>query len=218
MSKYELLPIPYSKLDGIVEGSYAAEAIGRWGVDAIANYQRQRREDGYALRRFHECGGADEKDPIERLRFFCSFATGGQDWLDLESFIADVIADREEQRQAPPANLGGSDAAVAAIAFALEADDGMEWLRYWNEGEFDICRKRWPDSPPECFIGADPMLPETKEWLALKSAAHNAMPDALPDPSHSVTDSGERIAEREGYVSGWNECREAMALALQQKL
>ncbi|WP_429500765.1 hypothetical protein ACQUFY_26920 (plasmid) [Robbsia andropogonis] len=48
-----------------------------------------------------------------------------------------------------------NNAAIAAIAFALEAEEGLIWLRLWNEGEFDRCRKEWPESPPDCFIGAD---------------------------------------------------------------
>jgi hypothetical protein len=45
--------------------------------------------------------------------------------------------------------------AVAAIQFALEADEGMEWLGLWNEGEFERCRREWPEAPKECYIGAD---------------------------------------------------------------
>jgi len=48
-----------------------------------------------------------------------------------------------------------NDPAVAAIQFALKTDDGLTWLRLWNEGEFEACRKEWLDSPAACFIGAD---------------------------------------------------------------
>lgn len=51
----------------------------------------------------------------------------------------------------------GCDAAVAAIQFALADDDGMTFLRLWNEGEFDVIRREWPDAPGEVFIGADPL-------------------------------------------------------------
>ncbi|MCY1313295.1 hypothetical protein D9M70_638040 [compost metagenome] len=50
------------------------------------------------------------------------------------------------------------DAAVEAIQFALTADEGMAWLRLWNEGDFDACRREWPEAPKECYIGADPLL------------------------------------------------------------
>lgn len=44
-----------------------------------------------ALERFNEAEGGLEPDPVERLRFFCSLAMNNKDWLDLESFIDDVI-------------------------------------------------------------------------------------------------------------------------------
>jgi hypothetical protein len=44
-------------------------------------------QNATASKRFTECGGADEPDPIERLRFFCSLAMAGQDWLDAEPFF-----------------------------------------------------------------------------------------------------------------------------------
>lgn len=59
-------------------------------------------------------------------------------------------------------------AAVAAVQFALEADDGMTWLRLWNEGEFDTLRKEWPETPEACFIGADPLHPATKAALSAR--------------------------------------------------
>lgn len=46
-------------------------------------------------------------------------------------------------------------ASEAAIAYALEDEEGMQFLRYWNEGEFDILRRNWDNIPDEVFIGAD---------------------------------------------------------------
>ena len=40
-----------------------------------------------ALEQFNACGGNEEPDPLERLRFFCSLAMKGQDWLDVEPFL-----------------------------------------------------------------------------------------------------------------------------------
>lgn len=54
-----------------------------------------------------------------------------------------------------------TDAAVAAIQFALEDDDGLSFLRYWNTGDFDILRKEWPEAPEAVYIGADPLHPQT---------------------------------------------------------
>ncbi len=46
-----------------------------------------------ALQRYNEAMvDGDEPDPIERLRFFCSLAMSGQDWLDSEPFFDDTLA------------------------------------------------------------------------------------------------------------------------------
>ena len=52
-----------------------------------------------------------------------------------------------------------NDASVAAIQFALETDDGLAFLRCWNEGDFDSIRKEWSEAPESVFIGADPLHP-----------------------------------------------------------
>ncbi len=48
-------------------------------------------------------------------------------------------------------------AAAAAIQFALQTDEGMVFLHYWNQGEFDVIRSEWPEAPEEVYIGADPL-------------------------------------------------------------
>lgn len=50
-----------------------------------------------ALTRFEANGETDELSPLERLRFFCSLAMNGQDWLDVEPFF-DAI-DTTQRRQ-----------------------------------------------------------------------------------------------------------------------
>jgi hypothetical protein len=55
----------------------------------------------------------------------------------------------------------GQDAAVAAIQFALETDDGLTFLRLWNQGDFDTTRREWPEAPEAVYIGADPLHHET---------------------------------------------------------
>lgn len=54
------------------------------------------------------------------------------------------------------------NAAVAAVQFALSADEGMEFLRCWNQGDFDVCRREWPEAPETVYVGADPLHPLTK--------------------------------------------------------
>ncbi len=43
-----------------------------------------------AKARFYALGGDEEPAPLERLRFFCSLAMNGQDWMDVEPFFNDV--------------------------------------------------------------------------------------------------------------------------------
>jgi hypothetical protein len=52
-----------------------------------------------------------------------------------------------------------NNAAVAAIEYALATgtEERIEFLRCWNEGDFDAIRNEWPDAPEEVFIGADPL-------------------------------------------------------------
>lgn len=54
-------------------------------------------------------------------------------------------------------------AAVAAIEFALKDDDGLIFLRLWNDGEFEVIRAEWENVPDEVFIGADPLFQPTAE-------------------------------------------------------
>lgn len=65
-----------------------------------------------------------------------------------------------------------NDASVAAIAFALIADEGMAFLRSWNEGNFEACRKEWPEAPEAVYIGADPLL-ETHVHVSTNSPMVN---------------------------------------------
>jgi hypothetical protein len=51
----------------------------------------------------------------------------------------------------------GADAAIAAINFALEAEEGLMFLRCWNEGDFKAIRGEWPEAPETVFIGVDPL-------------------------------------------------------------
>ena len=69
------------------------------------------------------------------------------------------------------------NAAVAAIQYALGECDGtgdsMDFLRYWNEGEFDILRRNWENIPDAVFIGADPLHPGTKAKLEEEDDPYN---------------------------------------------
>ncbi len=74
-----------------------------------------------------------------------------------DSFDADIAKGALILRPAKRA-VPGNDAALAAMKFALHADEGMEFLRCWMHGDFDAIRKEWPEAPDAVFIGADPVL------------------------------------------------------------
>ena len=48
------------------------------------------------------------------------------------------------------------NAAISAIKFALETEEGLEFLRAWLHGDFSAIRRDWPDAPESVFVGADP--------------------------------------------------------------
>jgi len=50
---------------------------------------------------------------------------------------------------------GSGCPAVAAIQFALTSDCGMEFLRCWNDGDFNAIRAEWPEAPQSVFDGAE---------------------------------------------------------------
>lgn len=57
----------------------------------------------------------------------------------------------------------------AVITYALTQCDGeydaMDFLRCWNEGDFDILRKAWDNVPEEVFW-ADPLHERNrKQWI-----------------------------------------------------
>lgn len=63
--------------------------VGRT-LQELVDKQLNTRPSKSAMTRYKEAGGHDEPNPLERLRFFCSLAMSGQDWLDSESLFDDL--------------------------------------------------------------------------------------------------------------------------------
>lgn len=60
--------------------------------EVIALYLRQRNKEGRAKAAYDEAvQGSAEPDAIERLRFYCSCAMFGRDWLDAQPFFDDLV-------------------------------------------------------------------------------------------------------------------------------
>lgn len=69
--------------------------------------------------------------------------------------------------------MNENNAAIEAIAFALKTDEGLAFLRCWNEGDFNAIREEWPEAPESVFVGADPLHPKTSDINNNKEAAIN---------------------------------------------
>jgi len=85
-----------------------------------------------------------------------------------------LIAEIDAALAAPDSGevMVGNNPAVAAIQYALNTvEEPMEFLRCWNQGDFDGVRE-WPNVPDEVFEGADPLWnkeptkaePPTRHW------------------------------------------------------
>lgn len=74
-----------------------------------------------------------------------------------DCFEADIAQGALTLRPSKPEAPQRGDAAIEAMKYALQADEGMEFLRCWMHGEFDAIRSEWPDAPESIFVGADPV-------------------------------------------------------------
>lgn len=43
---------------------------------------------------------------------------------------------------------------AAATEFALRCDEGLEFLRAWMHGDWDVIRREWPEAPPAVYLAA----------------------------------------------------------------
>ncbi|MGI2023788.1 hypothetical protein [Shewanella glacialipiscicola] len=95
-----------------------------------------------------------------------------------------------------------ANAAVAAIQFALETDDGLNFLQLWNEGEFDVLRLEWPDAPEDVYIGADPLYKVTPVSEFIPGMRRIELKTILELPENEATES--QVKEWLMLHLGWN--------------
>lgn len=79
------------------------------------------------------------------------------------STYTDVVALGKELKHQIESLNQGRDSVGAVIAYILAnpCESPIEFLRCWNEGNFDALRTEWENVPEEVFIGADTHNPST---------------------------------------------------------
>jgi hypothetical protein len=110
------------------------------------------RAEKSAKQQYDASGCAEEEpDPIERLRFFCSLAMNGQDWIDVEPFFDAITPERAD---------AGKDAALyeAARLLASRLPTGLALASYFAAEELNALR---------AILAANKEPPERAEPRAL---------------------------------------------------
>ena len=77
--------------------------------------------------------------------------------LQLETAEARIVALTKQVEELETELQQTEDCFNAVITFVLK-DEDIQYLRCWNAGDFDDCRKEWPEAPRECYVGADPLF------------------------------------------------------------
>jgi hypothetical protein len=90
--------LDFNKVIQAIEFQGKVYSIERLTPDGLLELQRALRvvekalaqPEPTALEQYKAVGDAEPDTPLERLRFFCSLAMRGQDWLDVEPFFEDL--------------------------------------------------------------------------------------------------------------------------------
>ena len=82
---------------GVVK-AYTADQV----IPAIEADRKHRLESRDALQRYKNCEEYKKPDPVARLRLYCALAMSHQDWLVVEPFFDDLIADRKQRSFTKP--------------------------------------------------------------------------------------------------------------------
>lgn len=106
-----------------------------------------------------EHGHWDRRDLIDTVSVM-STALSVDENIRVAEKMTEAQMNKADLTAPPPSDEEWQDVdpASAAIAFALQNEEPMEFLRLWNEGSFDDIRREWPDAPDDVFIGADPLF------------------------------------------------------------
>jgi len=137
---------------------------GPAGTAAYVRWQERRAEMGELIRAHvapaleapaHECCNS----------WFLSLPEGRQavlrddKWM-LASAAYEAGRSTRVALEAPAAPRQEGDVFRALIEFLLIAEEPLSFLRRWNEGSFDICRREWPEAPDALYaLAAAPQAP-----------------------------------------------------------
>lgn len=103
---------------------------------------------------FRDDGAIVRKDRWMRAIYKIASITGHTQRREFE--IADVVKSVEELSERNGQLDSGRNArTVAAIEFALKTTEGLEFLRCWMHGDFEIIRKEWADCPAICLLDTE---------------------------------------------------------------
>lgn len=132
------------------------------------------RQRGNAKQRYDEImkDDTEEPDPIEDLRFYCSMAMSGQDWLDVEPFFDRLIADRK--RRGEPVNEEELLAAREALIDMGYLWDGDQWVEVDPPSKTAEQDPEWPD-----FARMEASLQRLKERLVFENSRRNDLEQKL---------------------------------------
>lgn len=162
----------------------AIESIAALEQAIKANAESVQQQSEPALVRFAANGGYDEVDPVERLRFFCSLAMQGKDWLDVEQFF-DAIKQRDEPVGEVVAATGSLGDAVI-IKWISEYRPSIGDLLYTSVPTIPEGWKLVPKEPTEKMIVAawreDQYKDQDPEWRDLYYAMLSAAPTYKGEP------------------------------------
>ncbi len=120
MNTHDKIELPPHDATANLGGSPPVRLYSEAKVRAAIEADRKR-TTGSAKERFYAASGEQEQDPIERLRFYCSIAMSGQDWIDVEPFFDAVTADR--QRGGEPVAMRCRDAKTKQWSGYLHYDN-----------------------------------------------------------------------------------------------
>lgn len=107
------------------------------------------------------------EEAIKRLRFQAEI--GG--WYKEDSTVPVRIGDLytifdklKEMREEVEDSRNSDECFNAVIRYILGkgyCEEPLEFLRCWNEGNFEVLREEWPDAPEEIYL-ADPLYKVSK--------------------------------------------------------